>query len=251
VAPVRVRFEDAEHGVRLMFAGDESGAPTLVFLPCAGGSASSFRPLIGRLPASWRAVAIDPPGHGFNRGVLYDRIEDMARIYGEVLAPRLVGRRYYLVGHSLGGIVGFLLARQLEQRGPRPEGLFVLAARGPRQVVDEHWSLLDDDSLIRKMDAIGGIPEVFRDALEDFKAYLPPVRADFRALERFVLHDPMPLSTRMWVVATNADRFVATSRAREWIEYGLDASFHVLEGGHFFVQYEVEPLVALLESAIE
>jgi external thioesterase TEII len=228
----QIRVEQRDRGVQLLRMGAKGGAPRLICFPAAGAAATSFRGLGSALPESWELIAIDPPGHGFNRGPLLDDIEAMVSAYRAALEPDL-REPCFLFGHSLGGLVAYRLAAQLEQESRPPKGLFVCTLKGPRRVVDETWSVLDDDALIARIDRIEGVPRPFRQNLEDFKPFLPAIRADFRALERY-LHVAGPkLALPMWIFAAERDPFVAPERAREWLETGDHAVFELLPGGHF------------------
>lgn len=251
MSTVRVRYDELRAGVRLMRAGPEVGALELLCLPCAGGTAASFKPLFGALPASWRLSALEPPGHGFNAGVPLESIDVMVDIYLEALAPELE-RRPFLVGHSLGGILAFLIQRRLEASGRTTAGIVIGAARHPPGVVDEAWSTFSDADLIGRLDRIGGVPEVFRGRPADFAAYLPAVRADFRALEAFAARDwdPTPVTCRTAVVVAGADPFAPMSKVERWLDFALDAELHVVPGDHFFVQSAVTPFAALLRSVL-
>lgn len=219
-----------------MCGGAEAGSPTVVFLPPAGGAASVFRPLIGHLPDSWRIVAVDPPGHGFNRGTLLDRVEDMVDAYDQALEPMLTGA-YHLVGQSLGGLLAYLLASRLEQRRHPPTTVTICASRSPKHVVAERWSTLSDDAFIDKLDGIGGVPDAFRDDRESLKAWLPPIRADFLALERWDGERELPrISAPLSVIAGDRDDFAFPNIVRDWTGYGHQSQFLLFNGGHFFIQ---------------
>ena len=242
---------DAAGGVRLMWGGAKEGPPTLVCFPCAGGTAAAFRPLIGALGDGAQVVAIEPPGHGFNtQSPPLDRIEKMVDVYDRVLRESVPGP-YYFFGHSLGGLVSWLLAKRLEGDPARaPKAAIICTVRGPTKIVDSAWSKEDDDTLISRLDGIGGVPEAFRENLEDFKEWLPPVRADFAALEAFRGEDLEPLSVPLHIVGAKGDAYVDDARLREWLEYGVASQIRYFDGGHFFVQEQPGPLAEWLATLL-
>lgn len=232
MTPVRFRFEDAPHGVRLAYAGSAQAKSTVILLPCAGSGALIFRDVVQQLPSSWRIVAIDPPAR---RGLLTAyRIEDLANIYFDALGHLLEGQ-YYLVGHSLGGLLAFLLATNAERTRFPPSGLVICAIRDPNRVLVESWSSLSDEELTHRLDHIGGVPELFRGRLDEFRAFLEPIRADFRALERYEHRNHLRVTCPMQVVAGRDDHFAPVEYMRPWLNYGTHGTFHVMDGGHFFV----------------
>lgn len=117
------------NGIRLQALQRGAGDLALIFLHYWGGTAESWRPVIERVPAGLRAVALDARGWGGS-----DRPDDGYDI--ATMADDVAGaiaslglRRYVLVGHSMGGKVAQLLASR------RPDGLagLVLVAPSPAQ----------------------------------------------------------------------------------------------------------------------
>jgi predicted alpha/beta hydrolase len=86
-------------------------APVVVIFPAMGTPARFYRPFAQRLGADGiGVVVVDLRGTGESRPTAsradrygyVDLIGDVATVL-EALRPRLAGRRYYLLGHSLGG----------------------------------------------------------------------------------------------------------------------------------------------------
>lgn len=86
-------------------AGDR--APTLVCLHGIGSDAQSFDALAQALPADIRMIAWTMPGYGVSAplGMDWPRAEDYAAALAG-LADRLGLRRYLVLGHSLGTLIG-------------------------------------------------------------------------------------------------------------------------------------------------
>ncbi|HKE13328.1 MAG TPA: alpha/beta fold hydrolase [Kofleriaceae bacterium] len=245
----RSQVHSCDAGVRLLCTGPERG-PALVCLPCAGGSATSFRELGAALPPDWRLIAIDPPGHGLHPGPCLDRIEDMVEAYLGALAGRLRDP-YYLLGHSMGGLVAYLMALRLQPSLTPPRGVFICAVRGPTRLLDEVWSDLPDAELAARLERVGGVPDILRGKIDDLREFLPAVRADFRALERFAM-PPAPGALRIptWILAASDDPFVTPARVREWTGLAAQSQFVELpRGGHFFHQTSPRALARVVEHA--
>lgn len=225
--------------------------PTLVCFPCAGGSAASFRALAAELAPRWRIVAIEPPGHGLNGGAPLERIEDMVDAYVAALAGHL-REPYWILGHSMGGLVGYLVAARLQRSATPPRGVFVCAVRGPARVIDEPWSGLSQGELAARLVRIGGVPELLLERLDDFGELLAAVRADFGALEQFAMPAPPAVQVPTCVVAAADDSFVPPERVREWTRHAPRSRFVLLDGGgHFFHQTRAPELARLISREAE
>jgi surfactin synthase thioesterase subunit len=244
---LRFSFQAGPGDVGLRSAG--RGPRQLVCLPCAGGAATAFLPLAQAVDPGWRTLAVEPPGHGFNSGACLDEVGAMVDRVGAALEGQLA-EPYVLFGHSLGGLVAHRLCARLEA-GPRPPAALVICTlREPFRLVDEPWSTLDDDALIDRIDGIGGVPEVFKEAREEFKAFIGPVRTDFRALERFDPQTVTPVRTRTFVLAAADDPFATPALVEGWTRHAVRASFDVLPGGHFLPQSDPRAVAAWLDRVV-
>jgi pimeloyl-ACP methyl ester carboxylesterase len=93
--------------VRVQGAGD--GQPTLLLLHGLGATGdvwNAWRPLLERQwPGRW--VAPDLPGHGGSEPLDTYSFQALAAAVADVLGPR---HRVVILGHSLGGVLGLVLA---------------------------------------------------------------------------------------------------------------------------------------------
>lgn len=99
---------------RLRVAGPE----VVVFLHGLGASKNSFEPGFSRKRlARFTMLSLDLPGFGDSppgKDFTYE-MKDMALLVEKTL-QRLQGRRFHVVGHSMGGVVGLFLAERLKDR---------------------------------------------------------------------------------------------------------------------------------------
>ncbi|WP_406011219.1 alpha/beta hydrolase [Streptomyces sp. NBC_00637] len=107
--------------------GGGGGGPALVFTHYWGGSAGTWDEVVRRLPSEQATVRFDQRGWGLSRQLpgpyhLDQLADDLLRVVEECVAGPFV-----LVGHSMGGKVGQLVAAR------RPSGLagLVLVAPAP------------------------------------------------------------------------------------------------------------------------
>ena len=114
-------------GATLTVKDTGAGELALILLHYWGGSACTWDPVIGCLPASVRSVALNQRGWGGSIAT-GDRY-DLDALADDVLAvtEALAVRRFVIVGHSMGGKIAQIVA------GRRPTGLegLVLVAPAP------------------------------------------------------------------------------------------------------------------------
>jgi len=113
-----VDLETSRLRTRRLMCGKRGGEPVL-FLHGNLSSSTFWEETMLALPAGYHAVAVDQRGYGTsNPAALIDATRGFAEWADDAiaLADHLGWRRFYLVGHSLGGCIGWaLLARHAER----------------------------------------------------------------------------------------------------------------------------------------
>jgi thioesterase domain-containing protein/acyl carrier protein len=115
--------------------------PPLFCLPGAGGSVVYFYPLVRHLDPDRPIWGIQAQGLDGD-GAIPERIEEMASHYIDAIQQEIApDGPYHFVGHSLGGLVAYEMARQLHERGFETEFLGIIDNAAPRASVHqyEHW----------------------------------------------------------------------------------------------------------------
>ncbi|SES41531.1 Surfactin synthase thioesterase subunit [Lentzea albida] len=222
-------------------------APRLVCFPHAGGSASWFHPLSGALAPEVAVVAVQYPGRQDRRAEQpLQSVEELADRIAPLLAEP--GGPLLFFGHSMGAAVAFEVARRLVEAGhPGPQHFFASGRRAPGRTRDETVHLMSDRGLLAEVVALGGTdPKSLGD--EDLIAMvLPPMRADYRAIETYRCAPGEPLRCPVTVLTGDADPKTSLDEARAWNEYtSAVCDVQVFRGGHFFIvdhQAEIEDLV--------
>jgi len=235
-----------------VFIRDSGGAPgSPVVLLLHGWTASAdlnFFPVYAYLSESYRVIALDLRGHG--RGMesmepfsLEDCADDAAALLDQLSAGRVV-----VVGYSMGGPVGQLLAR----RHPGQVAALVMQATALewRHTARERavWRLLPVFDLSLRFGAgVGLVERVLRKAVEEspeLDDYRPWLAAEFRrttardlvaagrALSRY---DARPWAGQLdipaVVLVTTRDRLVRPVKQRELAE-ALRASVLEIHADH-------------------
>jgi 3-oxoadipate enol-lactonase len=230
-------------------SGGTSSRPAVLLLHGWTASADlNFFPVYASLSESYRVIALDLRGHG--RGLrsmepfsLEDCADDAAALLDQLSAARVI-----VVGYSMGGPVGQLLAR----RHPGQVAALVMQATALewRHTARERavWRLLPVLDLSLRFGADAGLVErVLRQAVEEspeLDGYRPWLAAEFRratardlvaagrALSRY---DARPWAEQLDVPAvilvTTRDRLVRPAKQRELAE-ALRASVLEIDADH-------------------
>ncbi|MEV7096293.1 alpha/beta fold hydrolase [Amycolatopsis sp. NPDC051045] len=211
---------------------------TFVFAPFGGGSAYAVTEWAGHLVQPGEsAVAIQYPGRGPrhlepNATVLQTLAADCAAAVRACCRGPLV-----LVGHSLGGVLGYELAIALEDLGADVELLVTSAARPPdgqRLNTGTVLGMSRDDWLAEV--AAGGQLDVSGPGLADVADLMIPVlRADYLLLARYVPDGRRPVRADLLALGGAADPWVRQAHLDAWAGWttGSFAS-RVFDGGHFY-----------------
>lgn len=224
----------------------------LVCLPHAGGTASFYRSWRTALPAGVELFAVQYPGRLDRIGE--SCVDDMDAVADALVAAvePLQDRPLALFGHSLGAVIGYEVARRLQQRHQRPPvGLFASGRAAPDRPRPGTKHLASDAQLWGEIARLNGTsPEVLADP-QLRRVFLPALRSDYRLVERYQPRPGPPLDCPITVLLGDADADVDLAEARLW--GGLTrAGFtvRVFSGDHFYLVGQVDAVVAQILSQL-
>jgi surfactin synthase thioesterase subunit len=222
-------------------------APHVVWFHHAGGHGDSYRALAASLPLEWRHTFLTYPGRG--QGPSHQAYQahlactDLRELVAHLL-PRVQAvahAPFAFFGHSMGALVAYETARQMQQWGlPLPCWLGLSGHRAPHQTwppkpAMHRWP---DQTLHARLSELGALPTT---RLEP--DYLALVRADLCACETYEppsADAAPPLACAVSTFTGDADPMVHPDDMRGWAcrftpPAGLPARHHVLPGGHFYL----------------
>lgn len=232
-----------------------AGPPLRLFcLPYAGGSAQMFRAWAASLPPWVQVCPLEPPGRGTRfADPPLDRVAAVVADLTSCLLPRLDGP-FAIAGYSYGALVGYELARQLENdHGYRARRLFAAAMRGPAWPSAEFpVSRLPDQEFRRHLKTLGGTPDelLANDAL--MEVMCPVLRADFRAVETYSYQPSPPLGCPVTAIGGRDDRGVSEAALSSWRTCTTGPfSMRMVRGGHFFLHTYRAELLAVLADQLQ
>jgi surfactin synthase thioesterase subunit len=132
------------------------GAARLVCFPHAGGSATFFFPVSQTLSPVAEVLTVQYPGRQDRRtekGI--ESIDALAEHVARALAP-WTDRPLVFLGHSMGAVVAFEVARRLEWQGIVLRHLFASGRRAPSRYRPEFVHLRDDDGIVAELIELSG-----------------------------------------------------------------------------------------------
>ncbi|MEU8850082.1 alpha/beta fold hydrolase [Streptomyces sp. NPDC048564] len=219
---------------------------TLILVHHAGGSAMSFMPLRAFLPDDWRLLALELPGRGAAAATpVPATLTETVSLLLPALTAQLTGP-YALFGHSMGALVGYELARELEKLGLPPVLLGVSASPAPhlRQARDRYRNLRTQEELAGFLRDLGGTPPEVLDEPELLEYMTRVLRIDLTLLESYTgdlpvdtpADPPGVLGVPLAVYYGEHDPMAGHDLVSPWADYSsAGTSFCSWPGGHFYL----------------
>lgn len=210
----------------------------LFCFPYAGGGASVFRDWVERLPETVEVWSIQYPGRE-------SRINERPFRLLPSLARAICrefesyhGKPFAFYGHSVGGLVGFEVARELRRNNLiLPWRLWVSGCSAPHVPdPDPPIHALPEPEFLEKLRAFNGTPAELLEVPEFREVFIPILRADFALRETYAYAPEPPLSCPITVFGGVDDPEVGLNDLEAWREH-TSASFDLAmyPGDHFFL----------------
>jgi surfactin synthase thioesterase subunit len=150
----------------------------------------------------------------------------------------LLDRPFLIFGHSVGALVGFELARYLDQQDlPIPVALFASGHRAPH--LPSRRPLLHSlgkQQLRDELRLLGGTPSGVLDDDELYNLVLPALRADLELGERYEHERRPPLACPIFSYGGAEDRLLDLDELVAWHDHTRARFEHrLMSGGHFYL----------------
>lgn len=221
--------------------------------PCAGGGSTLLHGLVPHLAAGIELVPLRLPGRERRLAEpAAERMDELVDGLEQGLAEEFAHPHAFL-GHSLGALVAYELARRRRARGAAgPAHLVVCASRAPQRVaVRAPIGGLADGDFLDAVEALGGLPAQVRQHTELLPLVLPALRADFRLYESYRFEPGPELDLPLTVLGGRSDRSLEPADLEAWRErtHG-PTELHWFAGGHFFLQEDPAAVAALLNARL-
>ncbi len=226
---------------------------TLLVLPHAGGSAQAYAPWSAWLPAELDVFVAQYPGRGARFGEpSADSVEALAEAIAEAACE--IAGPLVMLGHSLGGLVGFEAAWRLQQRGRALDG-FLPSASTPPHLFRRSWPpavAVTDDELLAQLQRRGGLPADVMEHPDLLEMLFEVLREDIRILDSYEMVDASRrLDCPVCVLGGTEDPVSTPERVARWQDRAKHPiRLRLLPGGHFYIDEQSAALATILREDI-
>lgn len=211
----------------------------LFCLPFAGGSKYSYRELEDRAPEFLNIISLEYPGRGARiREPLMKDINGLAEDIYQSLKNSLDGKSYAIYGHSMGGLLAWLLVRKIVLNSHRlPLHVFITGTKGPaaRDKEEKKRHLLEKDEFIDELKRLDGSPPEILGNDELLNYFEPIIRADFQATETYEYEETPPFDIPLTVITGTEEDMEPEEIALWQKETSFKVDFRRMQGNHFFI----------------
>ncbi len=203
----------------------------------------------------WIAVdCVSPPGRG--QRLSEPAVSDLT-ICASAIAEALSAEPdvpIALFGHSVGALVAFEVARQLEARGAVPVvRLFVSALPAPARATRDHsFAGKDDATLLADLDALGLLPSEIVASDDLRRMVLGAVRTDFSMCARAKVPEQATVHAPILALGGLNDPHADRDALLGWQAHAQKAfDVRVFDGGHFYTQTSQKDLLQFLTTTLQ
>lgn len=181
-------------------------------------------------------------------------IDPLAETLEKVIEPFIDDRSYAFFGHSMGGLISYVLTNRLRNSGKKlPCHIFVSGVVAPDVMAYTPGKRnLSDEQILEEVNAMGGTARAVLDSPQLLQLMIPILRADFSVFHSF-RYSPMPcLEIPITALVGQAEAQRYPQNAFESWKNATAGPFEllVLPGGHFYLQDNPQVVIKEVENRL-
>ncbi|TRX32541.1 thioesterase [Flavobacterium sp. ZT3R18] len=207
----------------------------VIAFPFAGGSMYSFQNF---LKSNSNFVVIEYPGRGnrINESLIDDITLLVNNLMPEIIREIELCKDYIIYGHSMGGLIGYLVCHELKKIGIKSPLKLVISGRNPPSIErDRKISHLSNDEFWEEVIKIGGISEEVQSYPELMEFYMPILKADFKTIENYIYEEAEKIDLPIDVFYGTCEE-IKDEEIIQWKNQSLsEVTIKAMEGDHFFI----------------
>ncbi|MBN1652726.1 MAG: SDR family NAD(P)-dependent oxidoreductase [Deltaproteobacteria bacterium] len=212
----------------------------LFCFPWAGSNAYVFQSWVSQLPFEIEVISYCLPTRSPKNEKTYNNIKELVDDLENAITP-LTSIPYLFYGHSMGAIVAFSLAYQLQKKGiSKPKRLIISASPTP-DIIRAH----------SPRPSLRLIPRHIQKEKALLSYYMSLVKTDVDLLKTCRISDEAIVDIPITTFAGTEDQEVSPSLVREWQKRTRsDYESREVSGGHFFVYSSQSEILRYLSDLV-
>jgi len=219
----------------------------------AGSSASMFREWPKLLINHAELVAIQLPGREerFNETLLGNITQVIDLLSSHFNS--YTDRPFILLGHSIGALIAFELARSLRSKGlSQPQHLIASGSKAPHILLkNPKIHDLPHPQFITELEKYGGMPSYIINDQELMSLFSPIIRSDFCISETYKYLRQQPFDFPITALGGINDNMCNRKDLIEWQKQTTKAfQCHLFPGQHFFINTAFHEVLAVVNTII-
>ncbi len=229
----------------------------LLCFPHAGGGASAYHRWGKQLPAEVLAVQMPGRENRLREPPIHNLVTMAAAVVDAMQIDPLLtetSRPCALFGHSMGALLAYETARELQRRNQSlPLALFVSGRAPPDHIEGESpLHTLPDAQFIEELDRrFDGLPAVLREEPELMELFLPVLRADITMLEQHEHQPGTSLPLPIYAFGGREDLRAQHEHLQDWARFSSQwRGLRQFPGGHFYLHNAYSTLPAVLAAEL-
>ena len=198
----------------------------------------------------YNLVRIEYSGHGFR--FKEPLISEFPQMLEDIISSMNVSNddEYILFGHSMGGLLAWMLAHEMKRRGLKePERIIISGCEPPDTINTRLFHKYTDyDEVVEYVRHFNRFSEKRIKSEVFVKFFFPIIQNDFRLVSSYQYKETEALDIPMDVIYSKDDSIMRCDTMEGWKKFSSDVEFYVVEGDHFFIEEEkwVNHIISLI-----